>query len=205
MWAPPSTPRRRAGILAIGLWLGSAAGTAADKPSASHRLIEWPARAPSPTFHLVDERGRTRTPVDFRGRPFMLLFGFSRCPDVCPAELFKLSAALRQLGPTGASFRVLFVTLDPAHDTRAVLKRYVQSFNPLFEGLTGSTAQVDAAASSFHVNYAEVATEGDYTVEHSSSTFIFDAAGRLRLIGPTGASVRDYIHDLAALAQDLQP
>jgi protein SCO1/2 len=97
---------------------------------------------------------------------------------------------------------VLFVTLDPVRDTRKVLKEYVTAFDPRFVGLTGTNAQIDRAAANFYVEYAKVPTGADYTIDHSTSTFVLDTAGRLRLVGTTGAAVADYAHDLKRLAAE---
>jgi protein SCO1/2 len=173
---------------------------AAASPSAAYKLSVWPPRIESPDFELVDPAGRVRRLTDYRGRIVVLFFGFVHCPDVCPAELFKLSLAMKKLGPLSGRVQVLFVSLDPARDTRKVLKTYVAAFDPRFVGLTGTTAQIDAAAASFFVEYARVGAGADYTIDHSTSTFVLDAAGRLRLVGAANAGVDDYAHDLAALA-----
>ncbi len=189
------------GVLGVGLGVIASGllSAAAPSPVPATGLIAWPAQAKSPTFELLDERARLRTPADFRGRVFVVLFGFARCPDGCPAELFKLSSALRQLPHAGRDVQVLFITLDPVHDSHTLLKDYVQTFNPRFHGLTGSEAQVEAASSSFHVTYAHVRTGGDYTVDHSSAVFLFDARGRLRLLGTADTSVGEYARGLAEL------
>lgn len=196
--ATVKTAGRRLAVL-VGVLLGVAAGAA---PSAHTRLIEWPARAASPTFELQDVEGRRRTPADYRGQVFVVLFGFARCPDVCPAELFKLSSALKALPGGGPDVQLLFITLDPEHDTPQILRDYLKAFNPRFQGLTGSTAQVDAASSSFHANYAQVPTARDYTIDHSSSVYLFDARGRLRWIGTAETGTREYVRGLAALGAE---
>jgi len=180
----------------------SASVSAEAAPGAAFRLTPWPAHAATPDFALVDADGRTRTLEDYRGQVVVLFFGFVRCPDVCPAELFKLALVMKQLGPAAAQVQVLFVTLDPTRDTRAVLKRYVTAFDPRFDGLTGSAAAIDRAAANFYVVYARVPTGGDYTIDHSASTFVIDRAGRLRLVGPSTAAVADYAHDLKLLVAE---
>lgn len=192
------TSRVARALVVLGmLFSGVAGGAAAAMPA---RLIEWPARASSPSFDLLDVQGRRRTPADFQGRAFVVLFGFARCPDVCPAELFKLSSALKKLPGGGKSVQVLFITLDPAHDSAAVLKDYLNAFDPAFQGLTGSTEQIDAASTSFHVTFAQVPTKGDYTVDHSSSIYLFDARGRLRWIGTADTGIDEYARGLKSLA-----
>ncbi len=169
---------------------------------AAFRLTPWPPGAVTPDFALIDADGRSRTLEDYRGRVVVLFFGFVRCPDVCPAELFKLGLVMQQLGPAAADVQVLFVTLDPARDTRKVLKEYVRAFDSRFVGLTGSGPQIDRAAANFYVVYARVPMGKDYTIDHSASTFVIDRSGRLRLIAPPTATVADYAHDLKLLVAE---
>jgi protein SCO1 len=173
-----------------------------SRPSSDYRLTVWPHRAASPDFELVDFDGRPRTLTDYRGRILIIFFGFVRCPDACPAELFKLGLVMKQLGPIAKRVQVLFVTLDPERDTQALLKDYVMAFDPRFVGLSGTTAQIDRAAGSFYVEYARVGVGTDYTIDHSTSTFVLDASGHLRLIGAMNTSIGDFAHDLAALAAE---
>jgi protein SCO1/2 len=180
----------------------SVAAPAEPGPESAFRLTPWPPRAVTPDFALIDADGRPRTLADYRGRVVVLFFGFARCPDVCPAELFKLALVMKQLGPLAADVQVLFVTLDPQRDTRKVLKDYVSAFDSRFVGLTGSGPQIDLAAANFYVVYARVPTGTDYTIDHSASTFVIDRAGRLRLVGPSTAAVADYAHDIALLVAE---
>ena len=162
----------------------------------------WPPRAPSPDFHLLDSGGRARSLADYRGHVVIVFFGFVHCPDFCPAELLRLSLSLKRLGPVHDKVRVLFVTLDPQRDTSAILRRYVAAFDPGFVGLTGSPEQIDQAAAAFNVQYAKVALGDGYTIDHSTSIYLFDARGRLRLVGSSSTRDRDLDHDLAALAAE---
>ena len=182
---------------------GPGAGISAhDTDGTAYRLAVWPRPAESPDFELVDVGGRRRTAADYRGRLMVVFFGFVHCPDACPAELFKLGLVMKRLGPLSERVQVLFVTLDPDRDTRRLLQGYVTAFDPRFVGLTGSAAQIDRAAGNFFVEYAKVSTGDGYTIDHSTSTFVLDALGHLRLVGVTSTSVDDYAHDLAALAAE---
>jgi protein SCO1/2 len=166
------------------------------------RLALWPQRAASPALRLLDFDGRPRRLADYRGRVLVIFFGFVRCPDACPAELFKLALAMKRLGPLSGQVQVLFVTLDPERDTPQILKSYVTAFDPRFVGLTGSTADIDRAAMSFYVEYARVGQGADYSIDHSTSTFVLDAHGRLRLVGTLDATVDDWVHDLKRVAAE---
>ena len=175
---------------------------AVPPPPPDFRLALWPQRAESPALRLLDFDGRPRQLADYRGRVLVIFFGFVRCPDACPAELFKLALAMKRLGPVSEHVQVLFVTLDPERDTPQVLKNYVTAFDPRFVGLTGSTADIDRAATSFYVEYARVGKGADYSIDHSTSTFVLDARGRLRLIGTLDTSVDDWVHDLGLVSAE---
>jgi protein SCO1/2 len=187
-------------ILCLSLLLADVMCTATAAPGDTYRLALWPRQGESPDFQLMDVNGHRRTLRDYRGRIAVVFFGFVHCPDVCPAELFKLGLVMKRLGTLAQRVQVLFITLDPDRDTRSLLKSYVTAFDPHFIGLTGTTAQIDRAAARFYVEYARVGIPGDYTIDHSSSTFVLDAQGRLRLVGTTKTTAADYAHDLAVLA-----
>ena len=132
----------------------------------------------------------------------VVYFGFARCPDVCPAGLLKLALVMKKLGATSKRIQVIFITLDPEYDTPRVLKSYVTAFDPRFVGLRGTPAQIDRAATSFFVQHARVRRGADYSVDHSTQTYVLDTTGRLRLLGAMDTSVDDFAHDLAALAAE---
>ena len=155
---------------------------------------------PSPDFRLRDQDDRVRSLQDYRGRVVLMFFGFLRCPDACPAEMLKYELMMRQLGTARDRVQVLFVTLDPERDTPLELKTYVHAFDPSFIGLTGDPAQIDEAAKGFNVQYARVAVGRDYTINHSTATYVFDRAGHLRLLGSSSTTVADFTHDVAILA-----
>lgn len=170
--------------------------------SDGYRLAQWPQPDRALNWHLVDDRGRPRSLTDYRGRVLVVYFGFARCPDVCPAELFKLSQALKRLAGVRSECRVLFITLDPGHDSPAVLRHYLAGFDPAFVGLTGTTAAINRAAADFNVEFAHVPDGTGYTVEHANSIFILDKRGRVRLVGNAQTGAEDLTHDLSALGQE---
>ena len=198
-------PRLNRPLLALcaAILVGVACAATPTPPSQPNRLIDWPQGAGSPAFKLVDTEGVPRTVQDYRGHVVLIFFGFLHCPDACPAGLFKLAQVMKQLGQAAAHVQVLFITLDPERDTPASLKSYVSAFDPRFIGLTGSSAQVDEAATGFNVQYARVPLGNDYTIDHSTAIFLFDGAGRLRRIGAVNSPVADFAHDIAALVAEL--
>ena len=181
---------------------GMIPAAAAPAPGGAYRLSSWPHHAAKPDFSLVDFDSHPRTLADYRGKIVVLMFGFVRCPDVCPTELYKIARAMKKLGPGSDRVQVLFITLDPERDTPAVLKSYIAAFDPRFAGLSGTTAQTDAAAGSFFVQYAKVPEGDDYVISHSTGIYLIDASGQLRLVGTTNTTVADLAHDIAALVAE---
>jgi protein SCO1 len=151
-------------------------------------------------FTLVDAQGAEVTEAAFRGHPSAVFFGFTHCPDVCPTTLYEMDGWLKQLGPEGQSVRAYFVTVDPERDTPEVLRQYVPSFHPTFLGLYGTPAETTAAAKEFKVYVQKQAQPGgNYTVDHSAGTFVFDREGRLRLFANYGAGAKALLHDIKLL------
>jgi protein SCO1 len=129
-------------------------------------------------FHLIDQDGKAVSDEDMKGRPFLVFFGFTHCPDVCPTTLFDMSQMMRALGPDAGRIGVLFVTVDPERDTPAVLKDYLSNFDPHLRGLTGDPAAVNAALKAFRVYAKKVPLEGsDYTMDHTAVVYLMDKNG----------------------------
>ena len=137
-----------------------------------------PAR-PATDFTLTDQNGRPYTLSAHRGHVIALFFGYAHCPDECPTTLAALARAKRKAGAAGATFDVVLVTVDPARDTPAALKRYVDQFDPAFTAVTGSAAQLDPVYSAYHVVHE---IKGD-DIEHSTFVQFITPVGRLGGIG----------------------
>jgi protein SCO1/2 len=152
-------------------------------------------------FKLKDPSGATRTLADFRGKVVVVFFGYTHCPDACPTTLADLAAAMKKLGPDASRVQVLFITVDPERDTPALLAQYVPAFNPSFLGLYGDAAATEAVAKEYKVIYQKHAgdTPGNYTVDHSAGSFIYDPQGRVRLYASYGQGADVFAHDIAAL------
>jgi protein SCO1 len=141
-------------------------------PSAGAAAIGGP-------FSLVDQNGRTVTDKDLRGHPYLVFFGFTHCPDVCPTALFEMSEVLGKLGPDAQKLSALFVTIDPERDTPAAMKDYLSSFNPRLVGLTGDPAAIAAVAKEYRVYVKKVPLDnGDYTMDHTALVYLMDKEGR---------------------------
>ena len=152
-------------------------------------------------FELTDHSGRARALADFKGKVVVIVFGFTSCPDVCPTTLAAFASVVRALGKDAQRVQVLFLTLDPERDTAPLLSAYVPAFHPSFIGLHGSVEQTRKTAREFRVSYQKVATGtgGDYTLDHSTHSYVFGADGRLRLFLRMGVAVGDIEHDLKLL------
>ena len=155
-------------------------------------------------FHLFDPTGAPRSLADYRGKVVMLFFGYTNCPDECPAALSKMAQAVDKLGADGQRVQGLFVTVDPARDTRAVLARYVPAFHPTFVGLSADEATIEAMTKDFKVLAEPRKAEGQehYGVDHSSGIFVFDTQGRVRLFMGPRIWVEAMVHDLWLLLSE---
>jgi protein SCO1 len=130
-------------------------------------------------FRLVDHNARPLTDQDLKGKPFLVFFGFTHCPDVCPTTLFEVSEILRTLGRDADRVAALFVTVDPERDTPDKLKDYLSSFDPHLVGATGDPGAVKAMEKSYRVYAKKVPTEGgNYTMDHTAIVYLMDKEGR---------------------------
>ena len=130
-------------------------------------------------FQLVDDRGHSVSDQDLRGRPTVIYFGYTFCPDVCPTTLNDMAGWMKGLGRDADKFNFVFVTVDPERDTTKVMHDYVSSFDPRIRGFTGSAQQVARAARAYKVYYQRVPLQGgNYAMDHSTSTYVMDARGR---------------------------
>ena len=131
------------------------------------------------SFTMIGQDGRVVTNADLAGRPYLVFFGYTHCPDFCPTALFDISAVFKELGPD-KKVAALFVTVDPERDTPDVLKTYLENFDSRIIGLTGDTKKVEAIAKSFRVYAKKLPGEktGDYTVDHTGVVYLMDKRGK---------------------------
>ena len=155
------------------------------------------------SFELVDHAGQERSLEDFKGKVLVVFFGFTHCPDVCPTTLAELAQARSRLGAQAERVQVAMITVDPERDTPEVLKQYVTALDASFIGLTGSPDDIARTAKEFKVFYqkSEGAVPGNYSVDHSSGTFVFDPQGRIRLLVPYGSGSDVFVHDIGQLLE----
>jgi len=132
-------------------------------------------------FKLVDQNGHAVTDQRYHGKPVLLYFGFTTCPDVCPTDLARLQRIARRVQQAGGpSLTRIFVSIDPARDTPAKMKNYVSLFGADMVGLTGTPAQIEAITDRYHVYYRKVpyGKTGQYMMDHSTFVFLLDSKGR---------------------------
>lgn len=144
----------------------------------SFRSITAPAAIGGP-FQLTDSNGQTVTEKNLQGRPSLIFFGFTHCPDVCPTSLFEISEVLRSLGPDAGRVNAYFISVDPERDTVAVMKDYLSSFDPHLKGLTGAPDAIAQALTGFRVYAKKVPQkDGDYTMDHTALIYLMDRKGQ---------------------------
>jgi protein SCO1/2 len=153
--------------LAATLWLLGGFG-AVTKPAA----IGGP-------FQLTDQSGHTVTEKSLLGKPSIIFFGFTHCPDICPTSLFEMSEVLRAMGPDASKVNAYFVSVDPERDTAVAMKDYLSSFDPNLKGLTGTPEQVAKITSAYRVYAKKVPLkDGDYTMDHTALIYLMDRDGK---------------------------
>lgn len=144
--------------------------TLSRPPSTAPSLIGGP-------FTLTADDGHTVTDADFKGHPFLVFFGYTHCPDVCPTTLYELSQVLKAMG-AAAPVKVLFITVDPARDTPKQMKEYLSSFDPHIVGLSGNAGQTKAVERAYRVYAKKIpGQDGDYTMDHTSMIYLMDRDG----------------------------
>ena len=130
-------------------------------------------------FRLIDQNGEPFSDTDLRGKSFLVFFGFTHCPDVCPTTLFDISEIMRNLGKDADRTAAVFITVDPERDTPEALKEYLSSFDPHVRGLSGDLANIAAVAKAYRVYYRKVPLEGgDYTMDHTAIVYLMDKEGQ---------------------------
>ena len=129
-------------------------------------------------FTLTDQTGRTRSDSEFRGKLMVVYFGYTYCPDVCPADLMAITQALDVLGSAAEGIQPVFITVDPERDTKG-LANYVAAFHPSLVGLTGSPEEIRKVANSYKAFYVKVPNErsGEYSIDHAGVIYLMGRNG----------------------------
>ncbi len=166
-------------ILALGLMLIVPIAGASGPPRAQGVTLD-------PLFALRTHDGRPHDAATYRGRPFVVVFGFTNCPDVCPTALLELTNLMQELGTGADRLGVFFVTVDPERDTPEHLREYLSAFDRRIVGLTGDAFQILATATAFNAYFERTPTSGgDYAFDHSTRIYVVDRYGLLARAMPT--------------------
>lgn len=177
--------RRTSMLLGALACMAMARGAAAQRPPDDAEL--------SRPFTLVDQDGRTVTDAQFRGKWLLVFFGYTHCPDICPATLGDIAAAFDELDPAKREkIRALFITIDPERDTPQVMKDYIDAFKdqPIV-GLSGTPQQVAAVVAAYRIRVKRIPSNGgDYAMSHPSGIYILDPEGHFVRVVPASNVAR---------------
>ncbi len=192
---------RSIGILPI-ILLTVTLGCARSEPLRGQQL-DPPREVPD--LSARDHRGQVFRFKDQRGKVVLVFFGYTTCPDVCPATLALWQKVYQRLGRDSSRVRFVFVTVDPERDTAPKVKEYLALFNPEFVGLVGTEQELRPIYRAFGAVYEKVPQPKSvigYLVAHTATVSVVDAQGRWRLRLPPDTSVEDYLHDLQILLRE---
>ncbi len=183
-------------VLALGLLAGCG-----EQKAPAFNAIDLTGANYAQDFALTDPSGQTRSLKDFKGKVVVVFFGFTQCPDVCPATMAELAEVKRQLGPDGDKLQGVFITVDPERDTPELLKAYMANFDPSFVALSTPLDKLPALAKDYKLYYKKVEgkTPGSYSMDHSAGSYIYDTQGRLRLYTRYGTGVPALTADVRTL------
>lgn len=165
------------------------------------KLMNIEGLMPDLSFDLIDENDKRVTGKDFIGSTSLMFFGFTSCPEICPATMGKLASVLKQLGEQAKEVKVLLISIDPERDSPLKLKNYTNIFGTEFIGLTGDEAELRELTKRYRVTYGygDKDKEGNYEVSHSSAVFVFDNKGKPRLLATQSTVLEDIVEDLKLL------
>ncbi|MFQ5419826.1 MAG: SCO family protein [Anaerolineae bacterium] len=196
---------RRLALIVFGLAIGLAVGYGAIQVVQRTRPLELhgttlnpPIPAPDVTLTAVSGDAHLS---DFQGEIMLIYFGYTYCPDICPATLSDLAKVQRAADDDGGDLQVVMITIDPERDTPAALADYVAHFHPSFVGLSGTQEQIAAAAAAYGIYYAKqsASSEVSYLMDHTSSVLLVDGQGQTRAIYSFGTSPQEILADVQAL------
>jgi protein SCO1/2 len=150
---------------------------------------------------MQDSSGTIRTLQDYKGKVIVSFFGFTQCPDVCPTAMAELAQVMTLMGDKADKLQVILLSVDPERDTPAIIGEYAKAFHPDFVGLTGSADQLAKTAKSFKAYYAKApgVSPDQYSMDHSSSFYVFDPQGEARVLIRGDATAQDIAHDVNQL------
>ncbi len=179
-------------------------GLAACAPATPFKGTDLSAADWGGDFTLTAHTGERANTKDYRGKVVILYFGYTHCPDICAPTLQKLALLMRRLGEDAGRVQVLFVTVDPRHDTPAELASFVPAFHPSFVGLTGTEPEIAAIAKDYKVAFQAnpPVPSGHTLIDHFGGMMIKDTTGELRLLFKNDMPVEDMEHDVRLLLKE---
>jgi protein SCO1/2 len=215
--AQDRTPRLRLiGVVAVAIAVVVATGIAiAPRPAPTFHGTTYTEVAPAAQFSLVDHDGQPVSLDSYRGKPVLLFFGYTRCPDVCPTTLTRLTNAMKHAGGDAEDIRVLLITVDPANDTPPVLKKYTGNFGPAVVGLTGDSAALERTRQGYGafvraMEPAQPAAHGEHAAHapppgamlaHPGVVYGIDRDGNLQVVISDSATPEQVADDVRTLAR----
>lgn len=155
-------------------------------------------------LRIPDTTGTMRSLDDFADKVTLVFFGFTSCPDICPSTLMRLQQVRQRLGADAANVQVVLVTVDPERDTAERLQAYVNNFDPSFIGLRPEPTELESVVKAFHAIAVKVPMSGgaDYTIDHSSTIYVYDRRSRMRLIAQSDMPIEQMASDLRRLVSE---
>ncbi len=165
-------------VVVVAVFTGAIWATRALKPAPEIVPISSALSQFGGAFAITDMNGKRMTERDLTGRPSLLFFGFTFCPDVCPTTLTDISGWLETLGDEAKDLAVYFVTIDPERDTADKLRDYLAPFDGRIVGLVGTPAETKQIADAWRVVYKKVPQGSDYVMDHTAMVFMVDKTGQ---------------------------
>lgn len=185
-------------LIALGIIVLLGAGFYFLRPHTFHGTVyQSPEEANNFTLNIAD--GQTVKLSDFRGKIVLIYFGYTFCPDVCPATLGAVTQALKQLGKSAEEVQLIMISVDPGRDTPEKLAEYVRHFNPTFIGGTNTPEEIARVASLYGIFYqvsGETTSNGDYLIDHTATLMAIDRDGYLKVVFPFGVTSDELADDL---------
>jgi len=186
--------------LFLGLLIAVLVACGEPKLPSPFKASEVTAKYAQADFQLLDATGQPRSLANYRDKVVVLFFGYTHCPDVCPTTMADMAQVMNQLGGDAEKVQVIFITLDPQRDTRALLAQYPPAFYPTFIGLSGDEKATEQAAKAFDVVYQrQEGKNGNYTLDHSAGSYLIAPQGKQVLLAPFAQPAADLVHDIKLL------
>lgn len=186
-------------LLAVALTLGLFMAIQLRVPAEPRSAFIYPAPVDLPQFSLLDQNGAAVTASTFQGQWDLVFFGFTHCPDICPATLQILAAVKRQLETSNANSvpRVVLVSVDPERDTPELLAKYLDYFGEGNLGVTGELTEVSKFTSALGIYFEkQSAVDDTYGVDHSAAVLVFNTRGQVHALFSAPHIVENYVHDM---------